>query len=322
MTRTRTLALSVTLSAAGLFLAGHLAAYSLFSPNRTWSCPPDYTVDNAGLPSVSDGSGGVTHIVNAINSTNAWNGASSGKVVKAHAGSTAGFTLGDGIPMLKLSDPLGVCTGSCLAVTFVGSYSERATGSGSWEIDDADIVTNSTGHNWTSVGEDPFNIGCSSEFFAEGVMVHEVGHGLGLAHSAVSGATMNAAAAYCNGAPITTETDDESGLAALYGTAPCAGCDNYTDYLPGTGTTDYQACGTYYQTTSAGTHSGYLRGPAGADFDLYLWWWNGTSWQQVASSLGTSSSEDASYNGPAGFYLWGVTSYSGAGTYHFWLTRP
>lgn len=50
-TRRRPLALSCALAAAGLFLAGHLAAYSLFSPDRTWSCPPDYTVDNAGLPS-------------------------------------------------------------------------------------------------------------------------------------------------------------------------------------------------------------------------------------------------------------------------------
>ncbi|HEX2224321.1 MAG TPA: matrixin family metalloprotease [Thermoanaerobaculia bacterium] len=323
MNRIHPLALPCALAAAGLFLAGHLAAYSLFSLNRTWSCPPDYTVDNAGLASVSDGNGGVVQIVAAINSTNAWNGGTSGKVVRAHAGSTAGFAVGDGIPMIKLSDPFGVCTGSCLAVTFVGSYSERATGSGSWEIDDADVVTNSTGHNWTSVAEDPFNIGCSAEFFAEGVMVHEVGHGLGLGHSTVSGATMSSTlGGYCNGNWITTEADDENGLAALYGTAPCTGCLNFTNYLAEGYGNDHGDCGTYYQATSGGTHSGYLRGPAGTDFDLALWRWTNGSWALVTFSAGSSSSENISYNGTAGWYYWEVTAHSGSGTYHFWLNRP
>lgn len=311
------------LALLGLLVAGTASAYVPLSPNRTWDCPPDYTVDNrpGGVPSIADGNGGSTRVTNAIVSSSAWNGAGSGTIIKAHQGSVAGFSLGDGVPMLNLTDPLAACTLSCLAATFTGYYAERSSGSGSWKITDADIVTNSTGYNWTSQGEDPRGLGCSSEIYIEGVMVHEVGHGLGLAHTPVSGATMYASVSYCNNTPATTEADDESGIVSLYGAAPCSGCTNYTSYMIGTGTTQYQPCGTYYYG-NAGLQNGYLRGPAGTDFDLYLWRWDGSSWVQVASATSISSSEDISYNGAAGWYLWAVYSYGGSGTYHFYTSHP
>jgi hypothetical protein len=313
----------VLLAVLALALGGPANAYVLLSPNRTWNCPPDYTVDNVvgGVPSIADADGGSTRVVNAVVSSAAWNGAGSASVLKAHRGSTASFALGDGVPMLKLSDPLSACTFTCLAATFTGYYAERSAGSGSWKINDADIVTNSTGYNWTSQGEDPGGAGCSSEIYIEGVMVHELGHGMGLGHSPVAGATMASSVSYCNNNPATTEADDESGLVALYGSAPCAGCRDYTNYIGATGTTQYQPCGTYYWG-NAGFQNGYLRGPVGTDFDLYLWRWNGTSWVQVASAASASSSENISYNGAAGWYLWGAYSYSGSGTYHFWESHP
>lgn len=306
-----------------LLAAASGSAYVLLSPNRTWSCPPDYIVDNRvnGVPSILDGEGGATRIVNAITSGSAWNGSGSGKVIKAHKGSIAGFALGDSIPMLNLTDPLSACTFSCLAATFTGYYTERSPGSGSYRIDDADIVTNSTGYNWTSEGEDPGGAGCSSEIYIEGVMVHEAGHGLGLGHTGVAGATMFASVSYCNNNPATTEADDEGGIVALYGSSPCAGCDNYTEHIAA-GQTDYQPCGTYYYSASSGTHNGYLRGAAGTDADLYLWKWNGASWVQVASATTASNNENISYSGTAGWYLWGVYGYSGSGTYHFWTSHP
>ena len=267
----------VLLPALALLGAGAAHAYVLLSPTRTWNCPPDYTVDNVagGVPSILDSDGGASRIVTSAASTNAWNGAGSSIVFKIHKGSVAGFAQGDGVPMLKLSDPLGACFGSCLAATFTGYYSERTAGSGSWQIDDADIVTNSTGYNWTSQAEDPGGIGCSTEIYIEGVMVHELGHGIGLGHTPVSGATMYASVSYCNNNPATTEADDESGTKALYGVAPCLACRDHTHYLTGTGATQYQPCGTYYWG-NAGNQNGYLRGPAGTDFDLYLWRWNGS----------------------------------------------
>ncbi|HEV8582606.1 MAG TPA: matrixin family metalloprotease [Thermoanaerobaculia bacterium] len=306
-----------------LLCAASLSGYVLLSPNRTWNCPPDYTVDNVagGVPSILDADGGSTRVVNAVTSTAAWNGDNSGKVIKAHRGSVAGFSLGDGVPMLKLSDPLSACTGSCLAATFTAYYSERTSGSGSWKIDDADIVTNSTGYNWTSEGEDPGGVGCSSEIYIEGVMVHEIGHGLGLGHSAVSGATMYPSVSYCNNNPATTEADDQSGLNALYGSGFSSSYETFTSYIGSSGVTQYQPCGTYYWG-NAGFQNGSLRGPAGSDFDLYLWKWDGTRWVQVASATTVSNNENISYNGTAAWYLWGVYSYSGSGTYHFYSNHP
>lgn len=306
-----------------LLMAGSGSAYVLLSPNRTWNCPPDYIVDNVagGVPSILDADGGATRVVDAINSTAGWNGDGSGTVIKAHKGSVSGFALGDSVPMLKLSDPLSACTLSCLAATFTGYYSERAAGSGSWKIDDADIVTNSTGYNWTSQGEDPGGAGCSSEIYIEGVMVHEAGHGLGLGHTPVSGATMYASVSYCNNNPATTEADDASGLNFLYGSWFGSAYETFTNYIGSAGVTQYQPCGTYYWG-NAGNQIGYLRGPAGSDFDLYLWRWNGTSWVQVASATTVSNNESITYNGAAGWYLWGIYSYSGSGTYHFYYDHP
>jgi hypothetical protein len=306
-----------------LLSAGSLSAYVTLAPARTWDCPPDYIVDNVagGVPSILDTDGGATRVVNAIIATAAWNGENSGTVINAHKGSVAGFALGDGIPMLKLSDPLSACTGVCLAATFTGYYSERAAGSGSWQIDDADIVTNSTGYNWTSEGEDPGGAGCSTEIYIEGVMVHEAGHGLGLGHTGVAGATMASSVSYCNNNPATTEADDGSGLNFLYGSGFSSAYETFTNYIGSTGITQYQPCGTYYWG-NAGNQIGYLRGPAGNDFDLYLWRWNGTSWVQVASGTTASNNESITYSGAAGWYLWGVYSYSGSGTYHFYYDHP
>ena len=79
----------------------------------------------------------------------------------------------------------------------------------------------------------------------------------------------------------------------------------------------------YYYSAVAGTHRGCLRGPAsGADFDLALYRWNGFSWARVAVSQSTSSSEDITYSGTAGYYYWRVYSYSGSGSYTFGMTRP
>jgi Matrixin len=301
-----------------LLTASGASAYVLFSPNRTWDCPPTYTVDDVlgGVPSIFDTDHGVTRLMNAITSLSAWNGAGSGRLIKAVKGNVSGFTLGDGKPMLKLSDPIGVCSGGCLAATFVGYYHERYSGSGSWEIDDADIVMNSAGFNWTSQGEDPGGVGCSNEVYIEGVMVHEVGHALGLAHSPVSGATMASSSLYCNNTPATTEADDEAGLNALYGTVPCTACDTYTNHIPAEDDSQIQPCGTFFHAGS-GTLMGYLTGPAGTDFDLFLYRHDGTTWVKVASATSTSPNETLTYNGLAGWYQWLVYSYSGSGTYHF-----
>jgi hypothetical protein len=189
-------------------VAGSASAYVLLSPRRTWDSDPNVRVDSRGLSSVTDGDLGRTRTRNAIVSTAAWNGAGSGTVVNATVGSVAGWRLGDGIPMLNFTDPQRVCTGSCLAATFTGYYQSR--GNGTYRIYDADIVTN-TAYAWASAGES-----CSNEMYVEAVMVHEVGHLLGLGHTNVGGATMYPSVSYCNNGPASTAADDNAAINALY----------------------------------------------------------------------------------------------------------
>jgi len=208
MKKTRILSLSALFVIACL-VAGTVSAYVLLSPRRTWDSPPTVIVDNRGQSSIADGDFGRTRTRNAITSSSAWNGAGTGTRLNASVGSVSGWRLGDGIPMLNFRDPQGACTGSCLAATFTGYYTRRSNGT--YRIYDADIVTN-TAYNWASTGE-----ACSgTEFYIEGVMVHETGHLLGLGHSNVAGSTMYPSVSACNNGPATIEADDRAAINDLY----------------------------------------------------------------------------------------------------------
>jgi subtilisin family serine protease len=110
----------------------------------------------------------------------------------------------------------------------------------------------------------------------------------------------------------------------LSGSAPAPSCSGgtYTGTLSGTGANAYQPDGSYYFSSISGTHSGNLTGPSGADFDLYLQKWNGSSWATVKSSLGSTSTESVTYSGTAGYYRWRIYSYSGSGSYSLCTVRP
>lgn len=205
MKSTRIIALTVL---TGL-LAASLSAYVLLSPRRTWDGVPNLIVDSRGNSTITDGNGGTTRIRNAIVAAASWNGAGTGTRINATVGSVAAFSLGDGTPMLNLRDPLGACTGGCLAATFTGYYNTRPDGTR--RIYDADMVTN-TANNLATLGE-----ACSgAEYYAEGIMVHETGHLLGLGHSGTAGATMFPSVSACNNNPASIETDDRNGINDLY----------------------------------------------------------------------------------------------------------
>lgn len=70
-----------------------------------------------------------------------------------------------------------------------------------------------------------------------------------------------------------------------------------------------------YKQGGAGTYRLTLTGPTSANFNLYLYKWNGSAWSVVASSTGATSSETINYNGTAGYYYAAVYSASGSGTY-------
>ncbi len=105
-----------------------------------------------------------------------------------------------------------------------------------------------------------------------------------------------------------------------------SGCDALpeggTGSLSGSGDTDYWPGSSGYFYSGAGTHTGCLSGPASADFDLQLEKWNGSRWVVVAQSISSTSEESVEYAGTSGYYSWGVTSYSGSGSYTFGFDRP
>jgi len=90
-------------------------------------------------------------------------------------------------------------------------------GAGHYLLDDADIIFNNVGFCWYDF--DPANpdITCSGgkPVDALSIITHEQGHFLGLGHTNVSGATMEAA--YLGGNDLATiEQDDIDGVCALY----------------------------------------------------------------------------------------------------------
>ena len=171
-------------------------AYVLLSPRRTWaSTPVNVPVYSVGNSSINDGSGGVVATVAAVK---AWGMVTSSATNQAAVRGQAPATI-----MLNTNGR--ICTGSCLAATLIGYYSGNT-------INDADVYTN-TKYKFTSSLETD---GCSSEFDINGIMVHEVGHVIGIGHSNVSGATMYPSVGPCNFNNRTLEADDIAAKNDLY----------------------------------------------------------------------------------------------------------
>ena len=84
----------------------------------------------------------------------------------------------------------------------------------------------------------------------------------------------------------------------------------------------YEPNNTYYHTTTTGTQSGVLSGPAGNDYDLYLYKWTSSGWRVVASSTGPTDSETINYSGTSGYYEWDIYAYAGSGTFQFCMKHP
>lgn len=85
--------------------------------------------------------------------------------------------------------------------------------------------------------------------------------------------------------------------------------------LGGAGAVSYQPGGNYVTSAQGGTFRMQLAGPASANFDLLLYRWINNAWTLVARSNQAGSADTLSYTGPAGYYLAGVYSVSGAGAF-------
>ena len=103
----------------------------------------------------------------------------------------------------------------------------------------------------------------------------------------------------------------------------CGVAEQYTGSLSGSGAGDSLPPPSGMYDAPAGQHRGCLRGPAGADYDLYLKKLSPSgTWTTVASSVGSTATENVTYDGSAGSYRWRVLQRTGSGAYTFELTRP
>ena len=218
--------LTVGLVSATLLVPAAAYTYTLLSPPRHWpSIPVHVCVSTTGHKSIDDGDGGVTATIDALNNAHSrlagtgWNVTPAGGVVEAIP-CTNRWVLGDGTPTIAFDEKIrGTCGGSCLAATFVGYYDCDPTLPDSHcVIVDADVETRRNksdryGGPYYSLYEPCWS---GKEWNIEAIMVHEVGHVLGLGHSNVSGATMYPSVSSCNANPATIADDDAAGLGALY----------------------------------------------------------------------------------------------------------
>lgn len=174
-------------------------AYTLLSPRRRWaSTPVSVRTYYIGNSTISDGDGGVTAVVGAIRT---WGIISSSSTTSAAVRGSAPATI-------MLNSNGGLCSGNCLAATLTGYYVSQ---SGDDRIYDADVYTNTSIPFYSSRES-----GCSSEYDINGVMVHEVGHVIGIGHSSVAGATMYPSVSACNTSPRSLASDDIAARDNLY----------------------------------------------------------------------------------------------------------
>lgn len=111
-------------------------------------------------------------------------------------------------------------------------------------------------------------------------------------------------------------------IKATYAGGGGGGCTAASGSLSGTGAIGYKPSSTGYVSSISGTHTAALTGPAGTDFDLYLQKLSGSTWQNVKTSEGSTSTENISYAGTAGTYRWRIYAYQGSGTYNICTTKP
>ena len=110
----------------------------------------------------------------------------------------------------------------------------------------------------------------------------------------------------------------------LPGSGPCPECEQTSGTLNGANAQQYTPNSAGF-SSNGGQFRGFLEGPDGVDFDLYLEKFGGflfQSWSVVAAGESLSADETITYNGSAGTYRWRVKSYSGSGEFVLYTENP
>jgi serine protease len=170
---------------------------------------------------------------------------------------------------------------------------------GTGSLDDDQIVE----HHWT---------------FGDGTGMS----GESVSHSFPASGTFTVVLTVTDTASQTDSASHAVGVTDGVGGPPCITCSSYTNTLTGPRSVQYQPQGGSYYSSVAGTHRGWLRGPAGTNFDLRLEKRMRFRWRTVATSDGPTSDEQIAYAAEPGTYRWRIRSAAGSGEYTFWLQQP
>lgn len=197
--------------------AGEESPFTLFSSPAKWrALPVRFDVQAGGQPLLPGG--GLNELGNVIAQWNAqsifkWNvGSLNGTVRPGNAPPTSLNWL-----MVEFNDPFGEIddSGGTLAVAFswfTNAVEETFNGVGFRRLIQSTIITN----NSPAAQQFVTNNNCFNQ-----VLLHEVGHALGLGHSAVSTAVMAPTVSFsqCSAAPRPLQPDDVAGVQFIYGVA-------------------------------------------------------------------------------------------------------
>ncbi len=168
--------------------------YTYWGPKwQTYQIPVDMEANQAGTPDCS----GLTEFGSAKQAGRTWN---------AVSGSYFAFSLGPGHPNNRTApvyDGVNNLVWKYDSDSFLAATYLWYSGNTRYECD---TVMN-TRYNWSCTG---------GQYDVQTVVLHEIGHTLGLGHSSYSAAVMYA---YYQGVRRTLHSDDQNGIRSLYPTS-------------------------------------------------------------------------------------------------------
>ena len=197
--------------------AGGESPFTMFtSPSKWRTLPARFDVQAGGQPGL--GGGGLNELANIVGQWNApsnfkWGVGSLNGTVRC--GNTPPPSLATNFLIVEANDPCDEIDdfGGTLAVAFIwftNAVEETFNGVGFRRTVQVTVITNDN----ATAQQFVTNSNCFNQ-----VLLHEVGHGLGLSHSAVSTAVMapSVSFAQCSAAPRPLQPDDIAGVQFIYG---------------------------------------------------------------------------------------------------------
>jgi hypothetical protein len=138
-----------------------------------------------------------------VSGINAWNIAGFG------GSTTKSGAKKDGVNAISWSKLGGTTLGVTNYVSTDTSQSQVCNGNLLYRFQEVDIRFNNA-FKWQTANS------CSGGYDLDGVATHEMGHGVGLGHSNVQGATMYPSVAACDFSLSSLASDDKNGYSAIY----------------------------------------------------------------------------------------------------------